>query len=171
MSRLFNQTRKANDFAVRGAVTEDPEVARVLETMKDPEPRVVETQRNRFQDCRKVEFSSPVGKPLVLNEKVSRALPGEAYRGLQVSDHQHPHDLLMQISAAWRLVLGEHAGLTIAGGPVGEATLGPVAFMHRPSAAENPTVAPFDATKLPTTGRTAPANSGALWSVPNLLYQ
>jgi protein-tyrosine kinase len=83
MSRLFNQTRKANDFAVRGAVTEDPEVARVLETMKDPEPRVVDTQRNRFQDCRKVEFSSPIGKPLVLNEKVSRALPGEAYRGLR----------------------------------------------------------------------------------------
>ena len=28
--------------------------------------------------------------------------------------------------------------LTLAGGPVGEPALGPVAFMHRPSAAENP---------------------------------
>ena len=28
--------------------------------------------------------------------------------------------------------------ITIAGGPVGEPTLGPVAFMHRASAAENP---------------------------------
>src|SRR2546423_1585837 len=61
---------------------------------------------------------------------------GEAYRGLQMTDHQHPHDLAMQLSASWRLALGERIGLTIAGGPVGEATLGPVAFMHRPSAAE-----------------------------------
>jgi hypothetical protein len=79
---------------------------------------------------------------------------GEAYHGLQVTDHQHPHDLLMQLSAAWRLPLGDRAGFTVAGGPVGEAALGPVAFMHRPSAAENPT-APlshhiFDSTHIVT---------------------
>jgi hypothetical protein len=64
---------------------------------------------------------------------------GEAYRGLQITDHQHPHDLLMQLSATWRVRVGEHYGVTLAGGPQGEATLGPVAFMHRPSSFENPT--------------------------------
>jgi hypothetical protein len=63
---------------------------------------------------------------------------GEAYRGLQITDHQHPHDMFMQLAAAWRLPLGERMAITIAGGPVGEPTLGPVAFMHRASAAENP---------------------------------
>jgi len=64
---------------------------------------------------------------------------GEAYKGLQITDHQHPHDLFMQLSAAYRLPLGDRVSLTVAGGPVGEAALGPVAFMHRPSAYENPT--------------------------------
>ncbi len=63
---------------------------------------------------------------------------GEAYRDLQITDRQHPHDLFMQVSAAWRRPLGDRTALTIAGGPVGEASLGPVAFMHRPSAFENP---------------------------------
>jgi len=77
---------------------------------------------------------------------------GEAYKGLSNVDRQHPHDFLMQLSASWRWRLSERAGLTFAGAPVGEAALGPVAFMHRASAAENPT-APlshhtFDATHI-----------------------
>jgi hypothetical protein len=77
---------------------------------------------------------------------------GEAYHGLQVTDHQHPHDLLMQAAAAWRVPVGERTALTFAAAPAGEAPLGPVAFMHRPSSAENP-VAPlshhiFDSTHL-----------------------
>jgi hypothetical protein len=79
---------------------------------------------------------------------------GETFRGLQITDHQHPHDLLMQLSAAWRIPLGSRSGLTIAGGPRGEAALGPVAFMHRPSSSENPS-APlshhvFDSTHVST---------------------
>jgi hypothetical protein len=64
---------------------------------------------------------------------------GEAYRGLQVTDRQHPHDLFMELSAAWRIPVWRHTTFTIAGGPVGEAALGPVSFMHRPSSGENPT--------------------------------
>jgi hypothetical protein len=79
---------------------------------------------------------------------------GEAYHGLQVTDHQHPHDLLMQLAAAWRVSVTDRTTLTLAGGPVGEAALGPVAFMHRASSAENPT-APlshhiFDSTHMVT---------------------
>ena len=64
---------------------------------------------------------------------------GEAYHGLQVTDRQHPHDLFMQLAANWRMSIGPGTTVTIAGGPVGEAALGPVAFMHRPSSSENPT--------------------------------
>jgi hypothetical protein len=64
---------------------------------------------------------------------------GESYRGLQITDHQHPHDLFMQLSAAWRVPLGRGLNMTLAAAPVGEAALGPPAFMHRPSSVENPT--------------------------------
>lgn len=79
---------------------------------------------------------------------------GEAYHGLQVTDHQHPHDLLMQAAATWRVSITDRTTVTIAAGPVGEAALGPVAFMHRASSAENPT-APlshhiFDSTHVAT---------------------
>jgi len=63
---------------------------------------------------------------------------GEAYEGLQITDHQHPHDLVMQLSASWRLGLGARTSLTLVGAPVGEPALGPVPFMHRASSAENP---------------------------------
>ena len=45
----------------------------------------------------------------------------------------------MQLAAVWRMPLGDGLALTLAGAPVGEPALGPVAFMHRASAAENPT--------------------------------
>jgi hypothetical protein len=64
---------------------------------------------------------------------------GEAYKQLENIDRQHPHDLVSQLAAAWRVPLGTGSALTISGGPIGEATLGPVAFMHRRSASENPT--------------------------------
>jgi len=63
---------------------------------------------------------------------------GESLRGEPLVDRQHPHDLIMQLGAAWRVPLNARTGLTISGAPIGEPALGPVAFMHRPSAAENP---------------------------------
>jgi hypothetical protein len=60
---------------------------------------------------------------------------GESLDGKPLIDRQHPHDLFMQLAASWRVSLNDQTSLTIAGGPVGEPTLGPVAFMHRPSAA------------------------------------
>ena len=59
---------------------------------------------------------------------------GEALDGQPVIDRQHPHDLFMQLSGSWRIQLNSTTALTFAGGPVGEPTLGPAAYMHRPSA-------------------------------------
>jgi hypothetical protein len=63
---------------------------------------------------------------------------GEVFDGRPIIDRQHPHDLFMQLSAAWRFALSTQTTLTLAGGPVGEPALGPVAFMHRESAGDNP---------------------------------
>jgi hypothetical protein len=64
---------------------------------------------------------------------------GEALNGRPLIDRQHPHDLFMQLGGVWRMPVTESTGFTVAGGPVGEPALGPVAFMHRASAADNPT--------------------------------
>ncbi len=63
---------------------------------------------------------------------------GEAVDGKPLIDRQHPHDLFMQLAAIWRIPVTASTGLTIAGGPAGEPALGPVAFMHRASAMDNP---------------------------------
>lgn len=64
---------------------------------------------------------------------------GEALDHIAVIDRQHPHELLIQAAAVWRVPLAHDVAVTVAGAPVGEPSLGPVAFMHRASAAENPT--------------------------------
>jgi mono/diheme cytochrome c family protein len=63
---------------------------------------------------------------------------GETFGGRPIIDAQHPHDLFMELAAAYNIRLSEQIALNFYGGPVGEPALGPVAFMHRMSAAENP---------------------------------
>ena len=78
--------------------------------------------------------------PVTVGKKGYRELfqVGETFDGEPLVDYQHPHDLFMQLAAVWRAPLGAQTGLTIAGGPSAEPALGPVAFMHRASARENP---------------------------------
>ena len=63
---------------------------------------------------------------------------GEALDDRPLIDRQHPHDLFIQLAGVWRIPVTDRTGFTLAGGPAGEPALGPVAFMHRASAAENP---------------------------------
>jgi hypothetical protein len=62
---------------------------------------------------------------------------GETYQQAPLVDYQHPHDLFMDLGVTWTRTLSR-ARLRIAVAPVGSPALGPAAFMHRPSAAENP---------------------------------
>ncbi|HEU4387690.1 MAG TPA: hypothetical protein VFV34_07835 [Blastocatellia bacterium] len=64
---------------------------------------------------------------------------GEVYKGQPIIDAQHPHDLIMELSAQYSIPVGERAGFFGYVGYPGEPALGPVAFMHRASASENPT--------------------------------
>ena len=63
---------------------------------------------------------------------------GETYKGQPLIDRQHPHDLFMELSAQHTLPLGERGTWFTYFGYPGEPALGPVAFMHRASASENP---------------------------------
>ena len=89
---------------------------------------------------------------------------GEALNGRPLVDRQHPHDFMMQLAAVWRIPIGSTTGLTIAGGPAGEPALGPVAFMHRASAAEFPFATlshhTFDSTHIAYGVVTAAIDSG-----------
>ena len=71
------------------------------------------------------------GYPLLLQS-------GEAYDGAPVHDRQHPHDFFMELSALYEKPLTNTFGVMLYAAPSGEPALGPVAFMHRPSAMDNP---------------------------------
>lgn len=98
---------------------------------------------------------------------------GEAVDGQPLVDRQHPHDLFMQLAAAVRVPLATGGALTIAGGPVGEPALGPIAFMHRASATENP-FAPlghhtFDSTHI-AFGVVTAGLEGQRWTVEGSVF-
>ncbi|MBE7173619.1 MAG: hypothetical protein INR73_23805 [Williamsia sp.] len=63
---------------------------------------------------------------------------GEAYKGKPIVDRQHPHDLFSELSVSYAHALSGKADVFAYIGYPGEPALGPVAFMHRPSALSNP---------------------------------
>jgi hypothetical protein len=71
------------------------------------------------------------GYPLLLQS-------GEAYQGKPLHDRQHPHDFFMELGALYQRGLNNNVAWSIYAAPSGEPALGPVAFMHRPSAMDNP---------------------------------
>src|SRR2546426_2019206 len=73
----------------------------------------------------------PGGSPLLFQT-------GETYKRQPLIDRQHPHDLFMELSVQYTLPLGERGTWFTYFGYPGEPALGPVAFMHRASASENP---------------------------------
>jgi hypothetical protein len=64
---------------------------------------------------------------------------GEMFRGGPIIDYQHPHDLLMEFGARYRMQRNA-LGIEIEGDLVGAPALGPTPFMHRASARDNPQV-------------------------------
>lgn len=71
------------------------------------------------------------GYPLLLQT-------GETYKGKPLVDRQHPHDFFMELAAMFQQPIDSNLAVSVYGGPVGEPALGPVAFMHRPSAQSDP---------------------------------
>ncbi len=71
------------------------------------------------------------GYPLLLQT-------GEAFGGQPLHDRQHPHDFWMELGALYQRPITKSLAWSIYAAPSGEPALGPVAFMHRPSAMDNP---------------------------------
>jgi YHS domain-containing protein len=63
---------------------------------------------------------------------------GEQCKGEKIHDRQHPHDLLMEMSAQYDAPLKGLVRWQVYGAPAGEPALGPVAYPHRVSAMPNP---------------------------------
>src|SRR6202521_805665 len=71
------------------------------------------------------------GYPLLLQT-------GETYKGQPLHDRQHPHDFWMELGTLYQREINKRLAWSIYAAPSGEPALGPVAFMHRPSAMDNP---------------------------------
>lgn len=71
------------------------------------------------------------GYPLLLQT-------GETYKGEPLHDRQHPHDFWMELGALYQREIRKGLAWSIYAAPSGEPALSPVAFMHRPSAMDNP---------------------------------
>jgi hypothetical protein len=75
------------------------------------------------------------GYPLLLQT-------GESFGGAPLFDTQHPHDFFMEVGALYDRAIAPNLGVEFYVAPSGEPALGPAAFMHRPSAMDDP-VAPI----------------------------
>ena len=64
---------------------------------------------------------------------------GESYNGVPLVNYQHPHDLIMELGATYRIERPRLAYMFTAD-LVGSPALGPPVFMHRASARDNPQV-------------------------------
>ncbi|WP_423147812.1 hypothetical protein [Rubrolithibacter danxiaensis] len=63
---------------------------------------------------------------------------GESWNGVPLVDRQHPHDLFSELSVSYSHAFSKISDLSFYLGYPGEPAIGPVAFMHRPSALSNP---------------------------------
>jgi hypothetical protein len=63
---------------------------------------------------------------------------GETYHGQPLVDHQHPHNVFGELSLYYSHPITDKTSWFFYGGPSAEPALGPVAYLHRASAAELP---------------------------------
>lgn len=63
---------------------------------------------------------------------------GETYHRQPLVDHQHPHNVFGELSLLYTLPLTKKVSWLFYGGPSAQPALGPVAYVHRASAAELP---------------------------------
>jgi len=71
------------------------------------------------------------GYPLLLQT-------GETFEGRPLVDRQHPHDLIMELAGMYEQPVSDNLAVSLYAGLAGEPAMGPVAFMHRPSAQSDP---------------------------------
>jgi hypothetical protein len=85
----------------------------------------------RFMPSMDAASVGKCGYPLLLQS-------GETCNGQLLHDRQHPHDFFMELAALYQRAVSSCTALEFYVAPAGEPALGPVAFMHRPSAMDMP---------------------------------
>jgi hypothetical protein len=75
--------------------------------------------------------ASARGYPLLLQT-------GETADGEPLHDRQHPHDAWMELATLYEREVGRGVAASLYAAAAGEPALGPVAYMHPPSAMDNP---------------------------------
>lgn len=73
----------------------------------------------------------PTGYPELLQS-------GGAYQDARIANRQHPNSALMQLSASYDRTLISGLAFSTYAAAVGDPAIGPVSFMHRPSATDDP---------------------------------
>jgi hypothetical protein len=63
---------------------------------------------------------------------------GETAFGVPIADGQHPHDFIMELAVLYDLKLGDKTLFSLYFAPMGDPAMGPTAYPHRATAAENP---------------------------------
>jgi hypothetical protein len=78
-------------------------------------------------------------EPFTMHDRGSPQLfqTGESYQQIPLVNFQHPHDLLMGLGVTYAITR-PRVNYIFGADLVGSPTLGPTAFMHRPSARDNP---------------------------------
>lgn len=78
-------------------------------------------------------------EPITVGKKYPELFQtGETIDDRPIIDAQHPHDFFMELAAEYAHPLTDNTIGYVYAAPVGDPALGPVAFPHRPSAAEIP---------------------------------
>lgn len=98
---------------------------------------------------------------------------GETYGGAPLIDYQHPHDLIMGLSASYERTT-QRGLLILHGGLVDAPALGPTPYMHRASASLHPTTPlshhQLDSTHITHGSVTAGGRIG-LWQFETSVFQ
>jgi hypothetical protein len=63
---------------------------------------------------------------------------GETYHGEPLVDHQHPHNVFAELALLYTVPISGKISWLFYGGPSAEPALGPVTYIHRESASEDP---------------------------------
>jgi hypothetical protein len=66
---------------------------------------------------------------------------GETYHAEPLVDHQHPHNVFAELALLYTVPVNRKISWLLYGGPSAEPALGPVAYIHRASASEDPAAA------------------------------
>jgi hypothetical protein len=98
---------------------------------------------------------------------------GETAYGNKLTDYQHPHDLIDEVTVSYAHPVGRGVSAFLYGGPAGEPALGGPTFMHRPSGMDVPE-APishhwFDSTHISYGVLTAGLNTDK-WQIEGSLF-